>query len=276
MTRDLSKAQIIVIIIACLGIMLSAFMLIKTAREYKLAENEYEALDRFATKDETFTLSSNTTGGSMVIEEEKEEELRRNYNRADFPDLKIDFDGLAAINPDVVAWIYVGSVGISYPVVKGEDNEYYLHKTFEGEDNSSGAIFMDWEVNTDLSSWNTFIYGHNMKNGTMFGSLKRLLREDGLYESDPYIYIFTRDGIYRYKIFSFYLDSTDSKMYWTCDTFKEYRVYVRNALEKSEHECNVEATEDDNMLTLVTCSGSGANKKREFVHGTFVDRYVYD
>ncbi|HAG69191.1 MAG TPA: hypothetical protein DCL38_04380 [Lachnospiraceae bacterium] len=278
MGGDLSKSQIIVLVIACCSIFLSGFMLFKTAREYKLAENEYEALDKYAVKTGSAKLS-NVRLGPMTIEEEVKDELARNYNRADFPDLEIDFDGLSQVNDQVVAWLYVGSVGISYPVVQDPaegENEYYLHHTFEKEENSSGCIFMDWEVKPDLSSWNTFIYGHNMKNGTMFGSLKRLLREDGLYETDPYIYVFLRNGIYRYKIFSYYLDSTDSKMYWTCDTFKEYRQYVRTALEKSEHDCGVEATEDDNMLTLVTCSGTGSNKKREFVHGIFIDRYLYD
>ncbi|MBQ7564641.1 MAG: class B sortase [Lachnospiraceae bacterium] len=277
MAGDLTRTQKIALGIAVFGIFFSAFMLFKTAREYKLAETEYETLDRFAQKTETVTLAT-TSFAPVEIEEEVEEELARNYDRSAFPDLEIDFDGLSEINDQVVAWLYVGSVGISYPVVQDvtdEENEYYLHHTFEQEENSSGCIFMDWSVNADLTSWNTFIYGHNMKNGTMFGSLKRLLREDGLYETDPYIYVFTRDGIYRYEIFSFYLDSTDSKMYYTCNTFKEYRQYIRTALEKSEHECGVEASEDKNMVTLVTCSGTGANKKREFVHGIFVDRYLY-
>ena len=231
MGNDLSRSQIIVLIIACCGIFLSGFMLFRTAREYKLAENEYASLDKFASKTGSVQLGKASLG-PVTIEEEVKDELARNYNRADFPDLEIDFDGLAGVNPQVVAWLYVGSVGISYPVVQnvGEgENEYYLHHTFENEENSSGCIFMDWEVDSDLSSWNTFIYGHNMKNGTMFGSLKRLLREEGLYETDPYIYVFTREGIYRYEIFSFYLDSTDSNMYATCDTFKKYRQYLRKA-----------------------------------------------
>ncbi len=278
MAGDLTRAQKIVLGIAVFGIFLSAFMLFKTAREYKVAETEYEALNSYVKKTETVSLSPASIG-PVEIEEEVEDELARNYDRSAFPDLEIDFDGLSAINDQLVAWLYVGSVGISYPVVQDvtdEENEYYLHHTFEGEENSSGCIFMDWSVKADLSSYNTFIYGHNMKNGTMFGSLKRLLREEGLYETDPYIFIFKRDGIYRYKIFSFYLDSTDSKMYWTCDTFKEYRQYVRTALEMSQHECGVEATADNNMVTLVTCSGTGSSKKREFVHATFVDRYLYD
>lgn len=275
----MSKSQIIILIIAVCVILGSGGMLIKTAREYKMAENEYRNLERYAEQtapvEELPSLDTASAVQGPIVQEEPEKELLKNTNRADFPDLEVDFAGLEEINRDVVAWLYVGGVGISYPVVQGEDNDYYLHQTFEDKKNSAGSIFMDWEVNADLTSWNTFIYGHNMKNGTMFGSLKRFIREEGLYEKDPYIYIFREEGIYRYKIYAYYMDSPDSKSYWTCDTLKEYRQYVRTVTDKSVYDCRTEATEEDNSVTLVTCSGSGASKQRFFVHGIFLDWYAY-
>ena len=91
MGRDLSKAQMIVLVIACFGIFLSGFMLFKTAREYKLAEDEYAALDKFTTKVDSTALAPMSLG-PVAIEEEVTEELARNYNRADFPDIDVDFD----------------------------------------------------------------------------------------------------------------------------------------------------------------------------------------
>ena len=254
----MSKSQIILVIIASCMILFSCAMLIKTAREYKVAENEYIGLEQYT--EQTAEKDNETEKQSAVTlpplnNEDEEKQLRQNTNRADFPDIEVDFPGLAEVNQDVVAWIYVGAVGISYPVVQGEDNEYYLHQTFENKKNSAGCIFMDWEVDKSLTSWNTFFYGHNMKNGSMFGSLKRFIREEGLYETD--------------------LDSPDSKSYWTCDSIKEYRRYIRTALEKSVYDCHTEATEEDNSVTLVTCSGSGSSKQRFFVHGIFIDRYLY-
>ena len=76
-------------------------------------------------------------------------------------------------------------------------------------------------------------------------------------------------------VFSFYLDQPDSKMYYTCDNLKEYRAYIRDAVNMSVHECDIEATAKDNIVTLVTCSGSGASKQRFFVHGVLLDRYEY-
>ncbi|MCR5734439.1 MAG: sortase [Lachnospiraceae bacterium] len=266
---------ILCVLIAVFGMGFAGYQIYSIQSEYSAAEQEYENLTKYTRVIDAAEIEE------MSVEEppqkkKKKEELARNFTRSSFPNIEVDFDGLSEENPDIVAWLYMGSVDINYPVVRGEDNEYYLHHTFEDMENGSGCVFMDSEVNPDLTSWNTFFYGHNMKNGTMFGSLKRLLREDGLYESDPYVYVFMREGIYRYKIFSYYLDKPDSKMYYTCKTFKEYRQYVRTALEMSQHECNVPATENDNMITLVTCSGSGAGKKREFVHATFIDRYLYE
>ena len=122
MGRDLSKAQIIVLIIACCGIFLSGFMLFKTAREYKLAEDEYASLDKFTTKVDSTQLAPMSLG-PVTLGEEVTEEIPRNYNRADFPDIDIDFDGLAEINDQVVAWLVMDSVGISYPVVQNPEEE---------------------------------------------------------------------------------------------------------------------------------------------------------
>lgn len=277
----MNKLQIILLTVACGMIFVCGFMLFKTAREYKVAENEYTDLQKYTTPVSTLPQNSVVDVEEQSTEivnsdEEYVDPLPRNYNRSDFPEIEVDFDGLSQVNPDVVAWLYVGGPEISYPVVQAEDNEYYLHNTFENKKNSSGAIFMDWEVKTDLSSWNTFIYGHNMKNGSMFGHLKDFIRNAKTYEKDPYIFIFTRDGIYRYEIFSYYLDATDSKMYYTCDNFKEYRAYLREATKLSVKECNAKASDDKNIVTLVTCSGSGSAKQRFFVHGVFVDRYLYE
>lgn len=282
----MSKLQKILLAVACALILFSGAMLFKTLREYKIAKDEYSDLTQYTQPVSTLSEvpladASESLTENIIEQEPKEEEgykFKRNFNRKDFPELDIDFASLKAINPQVVAWLYVPAVDISYPVVqdpKDDKNEYYLHHTLEKKENSAGCIFMDWEVDPALTSWNTFIYGHNMKNGTMFGSLKKLISNHKLYDKNPYIYIFREEGIYRYKIYSFYLDKPDTKMYYTCDTLKEYRAYIRTALEMSVYDCNTPTSEDDNSVTLVTCSGSGAGKKRFFVHGTIIDRYLY-
>lgn len=284
----MSKSQKILLIIACAVIAISGFMLFKNLIEYKAAKDEYAELTQYtqpvsvlsevSLDDASESLTDDVIDQDETLEEEETYKFKRNYNRNDFPELEVDFESLKAINPQVVAWLYVGAVDISYPVVQDpldDKNEYYLHHTLEGKENSSGCIFMDWEVDPKLTSWNTFIYGHNMKNGTMFGSLKKFINNHGIYDKDPYIYLFREEGIYRYKIYSYYLDKPDTKMYYTCDTLKEYRAYIRTALEMSVRDCEVPISEEENSVTLVTCSGSGAGKKRFFVHGKIIDRYLY-
>ncbi len=272
----MSKLEKVIIVIASLAALTAAFMIFKTARDYKAASDEYDSLRQYASEEVNATETAEKVSDIKPIElEEAEErkELKSNENREDFPEMEVDFKALREKNPDTVGWLYVGSCGISYPIVQGEDNDYYMNHTFEGTVNSSGAIIMDYRDDKYLKDWNTFIYGHNMKNGSMFGSLKKLLKDETLYDSDPYIYVYLPGYIYRYKIFSYYKDKPDSKMYWTADTLQEYRQYIRDALSLSVRDLGVETSEENNMVTLVTCSGSGAGKMRFFVHGEFIDRY---
>lgn len=106
--------------------------------------------------------------------EETEEVQVKNY-----PDLQIDFANLKKTNPDFRGWLYFPALDISYPVVQGEDNNYYLKHSFEGESVNAGCIFMDCEASADWSDRNTFVFGHNMRDESMFGSFKNLLKGDG-------------------------------------------------------------------------------------------------
>lgn len=86
---------------------------------------------------------------------------------------EIDFDGLRAINGDVVAWIQIPGIGVDYPVVQGKDNEHYLHYTFDGKANKAGSIFLDCRNRADFTDSKVILYGHNMKDGSMFSNLKK-------------------------------------------------------------------------------------------------------
>ena len=125
------------------------------------------------------------------------------YDIGSYPNLSVDHAALKAQNPDYKGWLYVPGLEISYPVVRGKDNDYYLHHTYEGTENTSGCIFIDSGCAKDMGDYNTFIYGHNMKNGSMFGSLKKLLTDPSPIVDNPYIYFYTEDGVYAYRTYSF-------------------------------------------------------------------------
>jgi len=115
------------------------------------------------------------------------------------PLLLVDFEELSGMNGDTAAWIDFPGQAISYPVVHGGDNSHYLKYTFEGTRNSNGCIFADARNTGLMTDDNTIIYGHNMRNGSMFGLLKRYMEQDH-YEQYPYFDIYTPEAVYRCEI----------------------------------------------------------------------------
>ncbi|MBQ9302321.1 class B sortase [Butyrivibrio sp.] len=182
--------------------------------------------------------------------------------------MAVDFEALKAINADVVAWIYIPAVDISYPVVQGDDNEEYLHMSFDSKKSSAGSVFMNYANSKDFSDENTFVFAHNMKNGSMFGALKSFVWNTETVDSDPYIWIFTSNATYQYEIFSAYNTDKDSDMYQISSDHDEY---VESALSQSiiTHDCDT----DGRLITLSTCAGFAGSGQRLLVHGSLVETY---
>lgn len=110
--------------------------------------------------------------------EKKQEEKQENQGKPEENLTEIDFDGLRAINKDIVAWIQIPGIGVDYPVVQGKDNEHYLHYTFDGKANKAGSIFLDYRNRVDFADSKVILYGHNMKDGSMFSNLKKYQDEN--------------------------------------------------------------------------------------------------
>ena len=85
---------------------------------------------------------------------------------------QLDIPALQEVNSEVIGWIYIPDTEISYPLLHTQDNETYLHAAWDGTENVAGSIFLETQCSTDLTDFNTIIYGHNMRNGSMFGALK--------------------------------------------------------------------------------------------------------
>ena len=159
------------------------YLFLKDYLQYKQAEDEYENIN-------TEYIKEVPDSSGDESEEEDEGLSRLNY----FPTLDIDFEGLKSKNSDFACILYIPSIGIKYPVVYSKDNEDYLHRTFEGSYNFSGSIFYDYLCEKDFKGYNTFLYGHNMKNGSMFGKLKKL-QDTAETKVNKYFYIYTEGKI---------------------------------------------------------------------------------
>lgn len=247
----LTIALIAAIVVFCYA----AFNLYHIYTEYKKGTDEYNQIEEMAVTERDAD-SAEVAGPNAQLK----------------PPIEVDFDKLKSVNEDVVGWIYVDALpDISYPIVKGKDNQTYLHQTYEKNYNFAGTIFVDYENSGDFSDCNTLVYGHNMKNGSMFGHLKKFREDDKLYKQDKYFWILTPERNYRYEIITAYTTGVNSDTY---TLFKgpgeEFEKYLETIKGYSEIQTDdTDLTIKDKIVTLSTCTGNEST--RFVVQGKRVD-----
>ena len=247
----LTIALIVAIAVFCYA----AFNLYHIYTEYKKGTDEYNQIEEMAVTERDAD-SAEVAGPNAQLK----------------PPIEVDFDKLKSVNEDVVGWIYVDALpDISYPIVKGKDNQTYLHQTYEKNYNFAGTIFVDYENSGDFSDCNTLVYGHNMKNGSMFGHLKKFREDDRLYKQDKYFWILTPERNYRYESISAYTTGVNSDTY---TLFKgpgeEFEKYLETIKGYSEIQTDdTDLTIKDRIVTLSTCTGNEST--RFVVQGKRVD-----
>ena len=243
MGKHLKKAdkKIILIkilrLIFILGIIVSAIFIIKWF------------LDNKEIKD-----SENKLANIVTIEQENEE---KNYN--------IDFEKLKTINDETIGWLKVNGTNIEYAVVKAKDNSYYLNHNFEKKYNTAGWIFADYKNNFDRTDKNIVIYGHNRKDGSMFGTLNNILKEEWYSkEENLKIDFITEQENEKYQVFSVYKIKNED--YYINTEFKEneFSEFIETLKSRSIKDFKIDVAENDSILTLSTCADN--NKYRIVLH----------
>lgn len=236
--------------------------------EYETIQNTYMTFDNIDNPYDTSNEEMNNRyDGSLVM----------------FPDINIDIDGLMDINPDFVCWIYYKDGNISYPVVKEHADEVdeYLHRTFEGKYNSAGCLFIPYDALDDFTNLNTFVYGHNMRNGSMFGSLKFLYNNPAEYFKEPYFYIWTKDHErIMYRVAAVYVVDKDSNMYAIPSGDSAYNEYLNMALKFGSTGNRISFTDEEYQMmnhmspivTLSACYGAAGTRNRLLIQGVEVFR----
>lgn len=185
------------------------------------------------------------------------------------PFMNVNFDELLNKNPDTVGWIKVEGTKVNYPVVQSDDNDYYLKHAFNGSSNVGGWIFADYRVDFENFGKNTIIYGHNMNNKTMFGSIPSMLNCSYLNNSDNYyIKISTPTSNSVWKVFSIY--TTTPEVYYLKTNFRTepYDKFLDKIKGRSIYDFGIDVTTDDKILTLSTCDNTGT--KRVAVHAKMI------
>lgn len=236
----------IILVIAIVVFAVSAYKLYGIFSEYNKGDKEYQKIQ------------------DLVINTDKKDDTKEET-------FSVDFEKLLEMNSDVVGWIRFDEPSeINYPVVQGRDNEEYLKRTFEANTNKLGTLFVDVNNPGDFSGRNTFIYGHNMKNGSMFAQLLKY-KDDSFYKEHPYFYIYTPDGKVRtYEIFSAGVvkDTSDSYIMDYADdaAFQTYIDYIK---QQSAYPTSAEVTTASKIVSLSTCTNV-RDDERFLVHGVMI------
>ena len=243
----------LILILALIVFAVSAFQLFQIVKGYMEGRGEYEDIRELAIEE-----VDDGEEGTPVDDGEE-----------GTPQFRVNFDELLAINPDTIGWIRFSPEPsiISYPIVQGEDNDEYLHKTFSANENTLGAIFLNAGNQPDFSDRNSIIYGHRMKDGSMFRHLQDY-EERAFWENNPYFYIYTPDGReITYHIYSAGQVEDTSDTYLTSfASDEEYQAFLDMTKEVSLYDTGVELTTEDTIVTLSTCT-SASDEHRFVVRG---------
>ena len=221
-----------------------------TVLGYQKSRKEYDALEEIV----------------FYQEAEEETSFQDEENSFSEEDKRI-LEGIGRLheeNPQVIGWILFDGLEISYPIMQGEDNEYYLNHSFSKEENKAGSIFMEASNSKEFEDSHTIIYGHNMKDQSMFGSLKKL-KNKNIYEENKGFMIYTLDQVYRYNIFSYYDVSMYSDVYNNQFGPDDYfQLFLDQMVKNSYYDTGIHPVREDKIITLSTCSTEG---NRFVVHG---------
>lgn len=202
-----------------------------------------------------------------IMSEIKENVVINNEMDSNNEEYKIDFAKLKQKNSDAIAWIKVNGTDIDFPVVKGTDNSYYLTHNFDKEKNKAGWIFADYRNKFDGTDKNIIIYGHNMKNGSMFANLKDVIKEEWYNnENNKYIALITENENCKYQVFSVY--QTETEEYYLQTNISNFKEFVEKIKGRSKKNFNVDIKETDSILTLSTCADN--TKYRVVLHAVKV------
>lgn len=239
-SRPKSKVVTLFIPAGVIMIAVAGYILASTQMDYFSSNELYDDLNK------KFAASQTT---ESVTETEK----------ADWKiGISVDFDKLKEVNSEVAGWLYFENEDISYPVMYSGEDDKYLHTAMDGTSAVAGSIFIEGKNSPDFSDSHTIVYGHNMRNLSMFGKLRYYYRKEDYYNNHQYFQIITENTAYRYQIFAYENVKADSFVYSVPfaadDSFEEF---INKLYKLSLRDTGVQADREDNIITLSTCSTTG-------------------
>lgn len=246
MKKQTNIINTVVFLIALTVFLVAAVKLISILSDYYSADREYEDIRSYVHVQTTEVSDVMAADGTEAVAQKE---------------IAVDFAALQEQNEDCIGWIYFEDPDISYPIMQGADNNEYLRTTFLREARTAGSIFIDAANSRDFSDDNTLVYGHNMKDGTMFGQLKNYEKEE-FYRKNPQFLIETPQGLSYYTIYACCVSDVgaqESVVSISFSSVEQYAEYQKQAKERSLYDTGVEVTPEQKTVTLVTCNQAGEN-----------------
>ena len=208
-----------------ISLIFSSYMVFNGMSQYKSGTSTYENIQKIAVKEDSSSKEN-----------------------------RIDFDTLEQINTDIVGWLTLNGTVVDYPVVKGTDNDYYLHHLYTGEYNSLGTLFVDFRNSYPFDDKITTIYGHSMLNGSMFFILERYKRQD-FYEEHKQFFYETKDKNYILEPFAGkVMDAKIPFLQFNFDSDEEFMEYIDEYVRTSTFKSDVTVNKDDKVVMMIKCS----------------------
>lgn len=262
-TRNITSIICVLIGVVCMAV--AAIGLYGVYQDYKVGDDIYQEVeDEFV---QIYIPSGDTTSNSS--ETGSNSETTPGFQGPWYELASVDVAGLKNKYPDVVGWILFEDGTISYPVMHSDSNDTYLYTTYNGTESISGSIFVEAVHKSDFSETHTLVYGHNMKNGSMFGKLHKYRQSKDYYENHRYFQIFRENEILRYEIFAYQQASIESFVYK--EYFTSGKELGDKLLQNSMVKPDVVIEDDDKIVTLSTCISS--DDYRFVVSAVLVERY---
>ena len=252
MRKWIRRAVMAVLAVVLLG---SCTMLVRRWMDYRQGEEAYAEAETLVELPDLSALETPQLAQEVTAEESEEAPVYVDPYADALRDM--DFTALREVNSDVLGWILIPGTVISYPLLQGEDNQYYLTHTWKKWTSAVGAIFLECSNSPDLSDFNTIVYGHRMNNGSMFASLKNY-KTKSYWSAHPCVYITNDAGTHKYDIFAAYEVSTEGSTYqigFSSDDSKQ--AFLDYCMAQSTIDTGIVPTVYDRILTLSTCTGRG-------------------
>ena len=255
-----------------MGLLLAVFLF--SAGSIAVLQRRYQADERFyadaarqyvfagadGSRQDNYMTGTNQTAGTS---------LAAGTGAVETAPIRVDFERLQSVNSDVAGWIYCEGTAINYPVLMGTDNDIYLDRNYEGGYSKAGSIFVDAANRQNFADANTIIYGHHMKDGSMFASLQDWLEQE-FYEEHPVMWLLTPEQDYKVVLFSGYVESAYADTYTIyTGPGEKFADYLERCAGKSAFHADIELDKNGCYVLLSTCAYMFDNA-RYVLHGMLV------